>query len=181
MLFINNKELDYEFYLNFTLNKILGNKQNITNKYFLSLKPTIKIFFWFKKIKEDNLDFMKIFNHLILLWLITNNKAKILNLGSTLSRGIKYFRYIFLLKIKKISFFFNFSNEILLPVIQQNSKKIHLKNNKLQLYSFSDFSMFTNLRLSSNLYLNSVHNKLFIFIKMNNNLSIKYYLNCLKI
>lgn len=181
MLFLNKKELDYEFYLNFTFNKMLSNKQNIDNKYFMFFKPTLQIFFWFKKIKEDDLDFGKIFNHLILLWLITNNKAKILNIGSVLSRGIKYFRYIFLLKLKKISFFLNFINEILLPIVQKNSRKIHLKNNKLQLYSFSDLSMFTNLRLSSNLYLNSVHNKLFMFIKMNNNININHYLNCLKI
>jgi hypothetical protein len=76
----------------------------------------------------------------------------------------------------------NFLNEILLPIIQNNSKKIHYKKHNKHLYSFNDLGVFTNLRLSSNLYLNSVHDKLFLSIKNNiNNLNLSYYLNILKL
>jgi len=181
MLFFNRKEIDYELYFNYTLIKVFSNKQNINNKYLIKVKPSLLIFFWFKKIKEDNLDFIKLFNHLILLWLITSCKAKILNLGSVLNRGIKYFRCLFLLEIKEIYIFFNFINETLKPIIQESSKNIHINQINKRLYSFSDFNSFTNLRLSSNLYLNSVHEKLFLWIKMNNNINMHYYSNCLKI
>lgn len=180
MLFSNKKEIDYELYFQFTLYKMWSNKQNITNKYLIKIKPYLKIFFWFKKIKEDDLDFLRLFNHLILLWLITSQKVKILKLGSNLLRGIKYFRCLFILEIVYIYNFFNFLNEIFLPIIQKNSKNIHYKKKNICLFSFSDFSIFTNLRLSSNLYLNSVHDKLFMFIRINNNLNITVYLNCLK-
>lgn len=181
MLFFKKKEVDYELYFNNTLNKVWSNKQNINNKYLVNIKPTLQIFFWFRKIKEDDLNFLKLFNHLILLWLITSQEAKVFNLGSVLTRGIKYFRCIFLLEVYYIFLFINFINEVLLPVIQNNSKIIHYIRDNMALYSFSDFSTFTNLRLSSNLYLNSVHDKLFMFVKMNSHLNIIHYLNCLKI
>lgn len=161
--------------------KLISNKQNKFNKYLLNLKPHINLFFWFKKIKEDDLDFLKLYNHLLLLWLITNKKACIKNLESILHKGIRYYRCIFNLTIDNIYLFFNFLNETLLPVIQDNSKKIHYKKLNKCLYSFADLGSFTNLRLSSNLYLNSVHDKLFIFIKINSALNLFFYLNILKI
>jgi len=181
MLFFDRKEINYEFYFKYTVNKVISNKQNISNKYLINIKPYLKIFFWFKKIKEEDLDFLKLFNHLILLWLITNNKAKILNLDSILERGIKYFRCLFSIELKKIYIFFNFINETLTPIMQKGSKIIHSQKKNLKLYSFKDFSAFTNFRLSSNLYLNSVHDKLYLLVKMNNKLNINFYLNCLKI
>lgn len=183
MLFFNKKEINYELYAKHTIIRMLSNKQNNTNKYFFSFKPIIKIFFWFKKIKEEDLNFSKIFNHLILLWMITSQKARISNLNSVLNKGIKYFRYLYYIYIDNIYLFFNFLNEILFPIIQKNSKKIHNNENNYYLCSFSDFGSFTNLRLSSNLYLNSVHDKLFIFIKINKNINmnLSFYLNCLKL
>jgi hypothetical protein len=146
------------------------------------LKPIVKIYFWYKNIKEEDLDFSKIFNNIILLWLITNQTSMISNLSSKLHKGIRYYNYILYLIINNIFLFINFLNEIFLPIIQKNSKKIHYKKKYKQLYSFSDFGSFTNLRLSSNLYLNSVHNKIYIYFSLNNNLNfdLNIYLNCLK-
>jgi len=98
-----------------------------------------------------------------------------------LERGIKYFRCLFSIELKKIYIFFNFINETLTPIMQKGSKIIHSQKKNLKLYSFKDFSAFTNFRLSSNLYLNSVHDKLYLLVKMNNKLNINFYLNCLKI
>jgi len=77
MLFFDKKEINYEVYDLYTIEKIWSNKQNATNKYLIIIKPKLKIyFFWFRKIKEENLDFLKLFNHLIFfLWLITSQKS----------------------------------------------------------------------------------------------------------
>lgn len=181
MLFFNKKEINYELYYKQLIIRLLVNKENKNNKYLFSFKPIIKLFFWFKKIKEEDLDFLKLFNHLILLWLITGQVAYLKNLKSNLNKGIRYYRFIYSLEIHNIFFILNFLNEILLPVIQNNSKKIHYKNLNKFLCSFKDLGIFTNLRLSSNLYLNSVHDKLFVFIKLGSSLNLIYYLNSLKI
>lgn len=183
MLFLKKKEINYEFYFNRTVIRLISNKQNISNKYIFSIKPKVQIYFWFKKIKEEELDFLKLFNHLILLWLITSQRASIKNLDSVLNKGIKYYRCVFFINIREIFRFINFINEILIPTSQKNSKKIHFKFKDKHLYSFSDLSVFTNLRLSSNLYLNSVHDKLFMSIKkkQKSKLNLNMYMNCLKI
>ena len=182
MLFYNKREISYEKHFKTNAVRMITNKQNNTNKYVYIYKPIVKIFFWFKKIKEEDLDFLKLFNHFILLWLITSQKAIIKKLDSTLNKGIRYFKCIFYLYIKNIFLFFNFLNETLLPIMNENAKKVHYKKKNEHLYSFSDFGSFTNLRLSSNLYLNSVHDRLFVFIKIRKNiqLNLNIFLNLLK-
>jgi hypothetical protein len=183
MLFYNKKEINYEKHFKINLIRILSNKQNFTNKYYLKMKLNVKAFFWFRNIKEDDLDFSKLFNHLILLWLITKQEAKITKLQSLLNKGIRYYRYIFYINIKEPFIFFNFLNEILKPISQKNTKNIHIKSQFEFLFSFRDFGSFTNMRLSSNFYLNSVHDPLYVSIKSNksNNLNLNYYISGLKL
>jgi len=179
MLFINRKEVNYELYYKNTFIRIILNKKNYSNKYIIK-KPQINLFFWFKKIKEENLDLIKLYNHCIFLWLITGDLAKIINLNSKLSRGIKYYRYKYFLKISNFFKFLNFINEIFYSIIYRNTIYKHLRNNENFLISYSDLSIFTNLKLLNSFYLNSVHTKLFLNIKMKNN-NLNIYLNCLKI
>lgn len=179
MLFINKKEINYELYYKNTFIRIIINKKNYSNRYIVQ-KPNINLFFWFRKIKEENLDLIKLYNHSIFLWLITGELAKIMNLNSRLNRGIKYYRYKFYLEIKDFFKFLNFINEILYSIIYKNTIFKHLKNNKNFLVSYSDLSTFTNLKLLSSFYLNSVHDRLFLNINIKNN-SLDIYLNCLKI
>ena len=179
MLFINKKEVNYELYYKNTFNRIIINKKNYSNKYSI-IKPEINLFFWFRKIKEDSLDLVKLYNHCIFLWLITGNLAKVSKLNSRLNRGIRYYRYKYYLKINNIYKFLNFINETFYSIIYKNTIHKHLRNNENFLISYSDLSIFTNLKLLSSFYLNSVHNKLFLNIKMNNN-NLNIYLNCLKI
>lgn len=155
------------------------NKQNKNNKYLL-LKPNLNLFFWFKKIKEEDLDFSKLFNHLILLWLVTGKLAFLEKLKSTLNKGIRYYRFMFNLELNNFFYILDFLNEFLLPVSQNNSKKIHFSKINEFLCSFKDLGSFTNLRLSSNLYLNSVHEKLFVFFKLYSDINLGYFLNLLK-
>jgi hypothetical protein len=65
MLFINKKEVNYELYYKNTFLRILINKKNYSNKYVFNKKPNLNLFFRFEKIKEENLNLIKLFNHCI--------------------------------------------------------------------------------------------------------------------
>ncbi len=183
MLFVNKKEVNYELYFKSDIIKVLSNKQNFTNKWCCDMINKVKVFFWFKGVKEDDLDFYKLFNHLILIWLITGQRAKIMKLGSVLNKGIRYYRYKFNVNIKNIYIFFNFLNEILRSIAQKGSKRMHFERLDEILYSYRDFGSFTNMRLSNNFYLNSVHDPLYMkIIKIKkSNLNLSYYVESLKI
>jgi len=181
MLFSNKKEINYESYYKSTFIKMLTNKNSYTNKNIFIKKPKIKIFFWFKRIKEESLDIIKFFNNVILLWLITNQVIIISKLSSRLLKGTRFFRYNAYIIINNFFKYINFLNETYFPIIQKNSIKILYKREKKILYSLSDFDSFTNLRLSSNLYLNSVHNILYMLIESIRYMDIRIYFNCLKI
>lgn len=183
MLFVNKKEVNYELHFRHNIIRTISNKQNFTNKFCSDISYKVKAFFWFRKAKEEDLDFYKLFNHLILIWLITGKKARIMKLDSVLNKGVRYYRYIFNVNIKKIYMFFNFLNEILKSISQKDAKKIHLKDADMILYSYRDFGSFTNMRLSSNFYLSSVHDPLYLKIIKGNksNLNLLYYVEGLKI
>ena len=178
MLFLNRKEINYELYYKNTFMRIILNKVNYTNKYIFKKKPKIKLFFWFKKIKEENLISTKIFNHSLLLWLITGKIGKVKNLNSKLHRGIYYYRYLYYINVYKFYNFFNFLNEYFL--MKKNLIKKHIKNQHKFLFSCFDLNMFTNLKLSNNIYLNSINEKLFIEITLKK-INLNRYLNCFKL
>jgi len=182
MYFINNKEVNYELYYKNTFLKILINKKNYSNKYFFLEKPKIEFFFWTKRIKEEDLDFEKLFNNCIFFWLITGKLGQIKNLNIKLRRGIKYYRYIYLCKT---SFFFktlNFINEIFSSSIYKNTVIKHINKKNIYLISYNDLSIFTNLKLSNSFYLSSLKNKIFLKIKTNKkNIDLNIFLNCLKL
>ena len=180
MIFKKKKEVNYELYYKNTFIRILINKKNYSNKYIFIKKPSIEFFFLFKNIKEENIDSIRLFNHCIFFWLITGKIGIIKNLNVKLHRGVRYYRYQYICKTNDFFRIINFINEIFYSIIQKNTIKNHLKKKHIFLNSYNDLSMFTNLKLLNNLYLNSVHNKIFlkIYSKKKNLIS---FLDCLKI
>jgi len=131
MLFINRKEVNYELYYKNTFIRILINKKNYSNKYILNKKPKIVMFFWFKRIKEENIDYIKLYNHCIFFWLITGEKGNVKNLDSVLDRGIRYYRYIYYCNINSFFKFMNFLNETFYYLIQSNTIHKYLRTKKI--------------------------------------------------
>jgi len=181
MLFLKRKEVNYELYFKNTFNRIYLNKLNYSNKYIFAIKPKIEIFFWFKKIKEENLSLIQLYNHCIFFWLITGNIGQIKKIANTLNRGIRYYRYIYYCNIDYFFEFINFINETLSSVLHETVSKIHIKTKDNYLASYSDLHMFTNLKLSTSLYLNSIHEQMYLNIYNNKRFNLQVYLNCLKI
>lgn len=181
MLFLKRKEVNYELYFNNTLNRVILNKFNYSNKYIFATKPKIEIFFWFKKIKEENLSLIQLYNHCIFFWLITGKIGRVKNMSNTLNRGIRYYRYIYYCNVDNFFEFMNFMNEIICSSVYETALKTHVKTKNNYLISYSDLNMFTNLKLSTSLYLNSIHEQLYVKINNNRKFNLKIYLNCLKI
>lgn len=183
-MFLNKKEVNYELYYKNTFLRILINKKNYSNKYIFNKKPNLDLFFRFEKIKEENLNLIKLYNHCIFFWLISARIGSIKYLKVKLHRGIRYYRYQYICKIDNFFKMINFINEIFFAIIHKNTIRNYINNDYKYLNSYSDLSMFTNLKLMSSLYLNSIHDKLFLqiyFDKNKKNINLKTYLNCLKI
>jgi hypothetical protein len=113
---------------------------------------------------------------------VSGKIGKIKHLKVKLHRGIKYYRYQYICKIEDFFKIINFINEIFYAIIHKNTIRNYLNNEHIYLNSYSDLSMFTNLKLMSSLYLNSIHDKLFLQIYFSKkNIDLKIYLDCLKI
>jgi len=181
MIFTKTKEVNYELYFKNTFTRMYLNKTNYSNIYMLKKTPKTEIFFWFRKIKEENLNLVQLYNHCIFFWLVSGNIGKIEKLSNRLNRGIRYFRYIYLCDIKFFFEFINFNNEVLRSALHETMLKIHVRNKRTLIFSCTDLNMFTNLKLSTSLYLNSIHDKLYIRFKNSSKLDLKIYLNCLKV
>jgi len=181
MFFLNKKEVNYELYYKNTFIRILINKKNYSNKYVLT-EPKIDLFFWVRRIKEENLSLLNLYNNCIFLWLITGNLGKIKNLNIKLVRGLKYYRYVYICNTTLFYKVLNLLIELFTPIFYKNLVNKHINNKNIYLISYKDLSVFTNLKLSNFYYLNSVNDKLFLRIKSNNkNINLKLFLNCLKI
>jgi len=117
------------------------------------------------------------------MWLLTGQKLKIKNLKSKLVKGIKYYNFVFYLKLfrKDYYHFLDFLIFTHLTAINKTLFKKNFSNNNVQ-YSLSDFSNFANIRLSNLMFLSSIDNTLYIeFINLKNNKLLDKYCSLLKI
>jgi len=124
---------------------------------------------------------VQLYNHCIFFWLISGNIGRIKKLSNRLNRGIRYFRYIYITHINYFFEFINFNNEVLRSALHETMAKTHVRNKHTLVISYSDLNMFTNLKLSTSLYLNSIYDKLYIKFQNDNRMNLNIYLNCLKI
>ena len=108
-------------------------------------------------------------------------KGKIKKINLKLNRGIRYYRHVYDLKLDyKLNFkFLNFLLEQYIPLIFNKNNSVHKAYDHEILFSFSDFNMFVNLRLSTNLYFNSIYDKLFVKL-YSKNLQINTFFNLFK-
>jgi hypothetical protein len=167
MFFLNHKEVNYKYYYKNTLRRIYINK---TNKKLNSL-PKIKLFFWFRNVMEDELNLVRIHNHILFFWLITNQIGQIKKFNKRLHRGIRYCRFIYMLMLNYTNYFLflNCFVENIVAVGKKNSLSLNIWTNDNVLFIWNDLTIFTNLRLSVNLYLNSINDKLYLqFFSKNN-------------
>jgi hypothetical protein len=185
MLFLSYKEVDYDFIYKNTLKNIFF-KQNLQLKHLTHLKlPEVNLFFDYRRIVELNL--LKVFYNIMLLWLFTGQLANFSDLKTKFERGVRYHSFICYTIINNGDLFLNFIDIIVNSffIIRDNQKKLLNKNDFLFI-QLQNLEIFSNVRLS-NYYTPRVLNFLNLLFRFkdkgnNYNLSnINYFLKNFKL
>lgn len=184
MYYLNYIETDLSFIYKSNLRLIILKQNYFVKNCFILELPNIEINCIFNKIIELNI--LKLFNYIVLLWFLTNNKTYIKKLKSRLERGIKYFNFIINNKVKYSEYLFKIfdfiANKIFF-LIEKKYLNFFLLNNYFFLI-ISNLEIFSNIRLSKNFFTSKINNNIYIkfFFKSKKlNLKISYLLNLFKI
>lgn len=183
MLFLNYKENDMKYIYNSSIKNIIIKQNYFINSFYLIKLPKIKYYFIYKKIID--LNNTKIYNNILLLWLLTGKKMKIKKINYKLNRGIKYYRFILSCTILNENLILNnfdfFLNKFFFLLDNLDLK--NLKNKNYLFLKFKNLEYFSNLKLSSSFYttrINNIFNICFYFKKYNELLNLLYFLKQFK-
>jgi len=184
MFFLNYKETDLNYINNSCLRLIfIRQVLEIKNSYILKL-PRMKYYFIFRKIVDINL--LKIFNNIMLIWLLTGKTVLLKNFFVKLERGVKYYRFFLTSKeIDNIEFFFiilSFLSNTLFYLMDNRFFKKYDRDN-VCFFKLSDLEFFSNIRLANNFYTSKLNDIVYIYFFINKYyfISLKKILNCFKI
>lgn len=182
MYFLNYTEVDFNYYYMSTVRLMLL-KQNNGISNLLAIKvPNIKLSFIFTK--ETELNKIKLYNNVILFWLLTGKIEYLKDLNYKLERGVKYYNFNLSTILKNKIIFFKFIDFFFNNVdfyIRTVEKMVYnYKNNFF--YYLKNLELFSNLRLSYSYYTSKMNDYLYIRYFFNkSNLSIISFLNKFKI
>jgi len=155
MFFVKNNEVDLNYYNNNLYKRLLLYKLNES----VSILSNVKIFYIFRNIMLVN--GLYIFNYFLFIWLVTGNLSFIHKYDSIYQRGIHYFRFMLVLKENSfvmldffLNFFFSFLNEDDIELLVFTDKRV--------LLNLKSYILFSNMRLSTNLYLYELDDALYL-------------------
>jgi hypothetical protein len=171
MYFLNYTETNLRFVYFSTIRLlILRQKSNFNNSYIIKM-PVIKYYFIFNKIVEVNL--LKIYNNLLILWLILGKKGYIKKFFNRLERGIRFYRFILNVNVNTKNFFklFDFLSNVFF-FLGKNYIKI-FKDVDYLILKISNLEYFSNLRLSNYFYTSKVNDNLYIYYFLKGNKYIR--------
>ena len=117
----------------------------------------INLLFWYKHIPADEFNLFKLYNNIMLIWLIFKQKCIIKNFKTSFRLNVYYNRAVILTNISKknvLKFFDLFINGFL-PCIRSVSVKFIFFNENL-IINISDLSFFTSLKLGRFFYVENV-------------------------
>jgi len=137
----------------------------------------IKLLFWYKHVPADEFNLFKLYNNIMLIWLLFSQKCIIKNFDSSFRLNVYYNRAVLLTVGKKniLKFFDLFVNGFL-PCIRLVSIKFTFFNENL-IINISDLSFFTSLKIGRFFYVENVTDTLLF----NFTYQIKNYLSLYKI
>ena len=141
----------------------------------------IQLLFWYKHIPADEFNLFRLYNNIMLVWLLFKQKCVIKNYGSSFRLNVYYNRAVLLTKIseKNILKFFDLFVNGFLPSIRLVSIKFIFFNENLVI-NISDLSFFTSLKMGRFFYVENVTDNL-LFKFQSHNLELKSYLTLYKI
>jgi len=184
MLYKNRKEINYEMYYEQTLDNVLINRMKRTSISIYKKTPKVKLCFNYMKVTEENLARISLYNNVILNWLLFDSRKRILHKTKMFIKGSNFYDIQYEITITSAKEFFKFINvftNTLIPIMPKDAWDISI-NNGTSIIKINDLDMFTNIRLSQNLYLNSIHETWMIIMDdYINNHQLMFYLNSLKL
>jgi hypothetical protein len=175
--YINFKEVSYKFLYNNTLKYMFIRKFNLLNFKICN----INLLFWYKHIPSDEFNLFRLYNNIMLIWLLFKQKSVIRNFNSSFRLNVHYYRALLYTNIGKktiLKFFDLFVNGFL-PCIRLVSVKFIFFNQKI-IVNISDLSFFTSLKVGRFFYVENVTDILLFNFKCFN-YEIKNYLSLYKI
>lgn len=174
---IKFKEVNYKFLYNNTLKYMFIRRNNKLNLDFCN----IKLLFWYKHIPSDEFNLFKLYNNIMLIWLLFKQKCIVRNYKTSFRLNVYYNRAILLSNISKknmLKFFDLFVNGFL-PNIRLVSIKFIFFNENL-IINISDLSFFTSTKMGRFFYVENVTDILLFNFK-SLNFELKNYLTLYKI
>ena len=84
--YISFKEVNYKFLYNNTLKYMFIRKNNKLNIKFCD----IKLLFWYKHVPADEFNLFKLYNNIMLIWLLFSQKCIIKNFDSSFRLNVYY-------------------------------------------------------------------------------------------
>jgi len=160
--FIKNSEINMDFYFTQMYKRLLLLK--LCDEKFCLL-DNLKIFFIFRNIMIVSGLF--IFNYILFVWLTTGLLLKVKGYDNVFQRGVYYYRFMLLLKTDYflmldffINYFFNF--------LKKEDVVICIDNKDRLLFKIKNYEVFSNMRLSSYLYLYELEDPLYLDLNFNN-------------
>jgi len=169
LLFLNYKETDYDFVYNNTLKNVFI-RQNMKLKHTQNLfLPQVKLFFDYRRIVE--LNSLKIFYNIMLLWLLTGKLAQVSTIKTKFERGVRYNSFICYTTIFKSELFLKFIDIIINSffLLRENQRKM-LNKKDFVFIELRNLEIFSNVRLS-NYYTPRVLNYLGLLFQLSNDKS----------
>ena len=133
----------------------------------------VQLLFWYKHIPADEFNLFRLYNNIMLVWLLFKQKCVIKNYESSFRLNVYYNRALLLTKIGKknvLKFFDLFVNGFL-PCIRLVSIKFIFFNENLVI-NISDLSFFTSLKMGRFFYVENVTDNL-LFKFQSNDLELK--------
>jgi len=138
----------------------------------------INLLFWYKHIPAEEFNLFKLYNNIMLIWLLFKQKCVVKNFDSSFRLNVYYNRAILLTNVSKknvLRFFDLFVNGFL-PCIRAVSIKFTFFNESL-IVNISDLSFFTSLKIGRFFYVENVTDTLLFKF----NYQFKNYLSLYKI
>jgi len=168
MYYLSYKETGLRYVYNSTLKHILTKQHLMIQNPFLVKLPTIKFYFYFKDITELNI--LKLYNNLTLIWLFSANLLRVKKFANRFERGIRYFRFFFECSLnsanKKIFDILDFlANKLFFFIEQRFLYKSSTQESCF--FKFGALDYFSNIRLSGSFYTSNVNDALYLLIDSN--------------
>jgi hypothetical protein len=170
------KEVNYKFLYNNTLSYILSRRLNKLNVDLCK----INMLFWYKHIPTEEFNLYRLYNNIMLIWLLFKQRSVIKNIGSSFRLNVYYSRATILTTLNKKNYFkfFDIYINSFIPSIRAISIKFFFVNENL-VVNISDLSFFTSIKVGRFFYIENVTDD-FLFEFKHKTVKIKNYLTIFK-